>query len=359
MSSTAGHSPLSNPIRPSFWSSSASSSHPPIPPPPTLAPAALASPSSTTATATSPTDGPFRSLIAQKERELHDINEYRLKSLEEAVQNREASEQAIRTKFKKLKEDFIFNLRLIEERDRELDKYESTCDKLKTYVREREKDLASLKIECTEYKTKLTRKEEEASKMEVTFQHQLKTMASQMEAAKWESEQIIQDYETKVHSLSVRVEETLRERTSALASQEDVFKQEVRRMSETNDSRNQAKDSTHKRIVGELNQRITELQQELVNNQDKNNQTMHDKDQLLEKKLNHEAKIKKLEWTLSDVSECTKELLCCVVVVTLTHFNGTLLNVNEFGLTLHPCTQCFFGAAHPTRPRPGPTDQRS
>ena len=309
MSSTAGHSPLSNPIRPSFWSSSASSSHPPIPPPPTLPTAALASP----ATATSPTDGPFRSLIAQKERELHDINEYRLKSLEEAVQNREASEQAIRTKFKKLKEDFIFNLRLIEERDRELDKYESTCDKLKTYVREREKDLASLKIECTEYKTKLTRKEEEASKMEVTFQHQLKTMASQMEAAKWESEQIIQDYETKVHSLSVRVEETLRERTSALASQEDVFKQEVRRMSETNDSRNQAKDSTHKRIVGELNQRITELQQELVNNQDKNNQTMHDKDQLLEKKLNHEAKIKKLEWTLSDVSECTKELLwlCC------------------------------------------------
>ena len=78
------------------------------------------------ASAATVTEGPFRSLIAQKERELHDINEYRLKSMEEAVRTREASEKAIRIKFKKLKDDFVFNLRLIEERDRELDKYETT-----------------------------------------------------------------------------------------------------------------------------------------------------------------------------------------------------------------------------------------
>jgi hypothetical protein len=152
-------------VQPPFWSSSSSSSS-------TFAASTTSGPLTSSpaldplADVTTTSDGPFRSLIAQKERELHDINEHRLKSLEEAIRVREETEKMLRGKFKKLKDDFVFNLRLIEERDRELDKYETTCDKLKTYVREREKDVANMKIEMNELKTKLNRVEENTSRKE-------------------------------------------------------------------------------------------------------------------------------------------------------------------------------------------------
>ena len=207
------------------------------------------------ASAATVTEGPFRSLIAQKERELHDINEYRLKSMEEAVRTREASEKAIRIKFKKLKDDFVFNLRLIEERDRELDKYETTCDKLKTYVREREKDIANMKIELTEVRSKRTRSEEDSSRQEIDFQHQLKTQASQSEAYRWESQQQMQDYESRLHTLTARMEETLREHTSAMESQSQSLQAEARRIAETAESRYQAKEVTHDRKKKDMERR--------------------------------------------------------------------------------------------------------
>ena len=246
-------------------------------------------------------DGPFRSLIAQKERELHDINEYRLKSLEEAVRTREASEKAIRTKFKKLKDDFVFNLRLIEERDRELDKYEATCDKLKTYVREREKDIANMKIEMTEHRSKLSRSEEECARKEVDFQHQLKTQASQAEAYRWESEQQTQEHETRFQTLTVRLEETLRERTSALESQQHTLQAEARRIVETAESRHQAKDATYERKVRDLDTKIQSQQKLILETNEKIQKTLHESDELHEKITSSEAEVKKLQWELSDV----------------------------------------------------------
>ena len=59
--------------------------YPPAPPDGLAAPAPASSTTSPLAASSGAATGPFRSLIAQKERELHDINEYRLRSLEEAV----------------------------------------------------------------------------------------------------------------------------------------------------------------------------------------------------------------------------------------------------------------------------------
>lgn len=308
--SNIGSSPSSSrqyPVQPSFWSSSINTATTTSPKQPT--PVSTSTTNNDNNLSSTPTsintgvaqDGPFRSLIAQKERELHDINEYRLKSLEEAVRAREDSEKAIRVKFKKLKDDFVFNLRLIEERDRELDKYETTCDKLKTYVREREKDLANMKIEVTDYKTKINRNEEEKIRSEQQFQQQLKTMSSQLESQKWESEQIVQDYELKVHSLNARVEEILSERKSALESQENVFKNEARRISETAESRIRSIESTSKKKVKDIENRCVDLQKELKVINDKRNMVLHENDTLKEKVTANDAMIKKLNWDLNDV----------------------------------------------------------
>jgi len=62
-------------------------------------------------------------LIQQKERELHDINEYRLHTLESLIADKERESEAARERLAKLKDDFTYNLRLLEERDAELERW--------------------------------------------------------------------------------------------------------------------------------------------------------------------------------------------------------------------------------------------
>ena len=49
----------------------------------------------------------------------------RIQGLEKAVRERDEALRIERAKFGKLSDDFVFNLHLIEERDRELDSYET------------------------------------------------------------------------------------------------------------------------------------------------------------------------------------------------------------------------------------------
>ena len=306
-SSTSPRDTTSPRTQPPFWSSSITSSSLSANGSATsAAPLMSSSTLDPLSEVTSTSDGPFRSLIAQKERELHDINEYRLKSLEEAIRVREETETSLRGKFKKLKDDFVFNLRLIEERDRELDKYETTCDKLKTYVREREKDIANMKIEMNELKTKLHRVEEDTSRKEVDFQHQLRTTASHMEASKWESEQSMQEYETRMASLTARLEETLRERAVALESQESVLKAEARRLVETNESRLEAQEKSYERKIRDVERRMTEYTSEIHVATEKLTSSLQESDRLKEQNTALEATKKKLEWELTD-SSLTKD----------------------------------------------------
>ena len=49
----------------------------------------------------------------------------RLQSLEAAVKERDEALSAERAKFSKLRDDFLYNIRILEERDRELERYDA------------------------------------------------------------------------------------------------------------------------------------------------------------------------------------------------------------------------------------------
>ena len=78
----------------------------------------------------------FKSLIESKEKELRDINEYRIASLQRSVEDKEAAAASARAKLSKLKEDFQYNLKLLEERDAELERYDATLAQFKTVLRD-------------------------------------------------------------------------------------------------------------------------------------------------------------------------------------------------------------------------------
>ena len=74
--------------------------------------------------------GHLRGLILQKEKELHDINEYRIHTLETLLQEKERELAEHKQQKAKLKEDFNYNLKLLEERDGELERYDSSFSSL-------------------------------------------------------------------------------------------------------------------------------------------------------------------------------------------------------------------------------------
>ena len=247
--------------------------------------------------------GPFRSLIAQKEKELHDINEYRLQTIEETLRKREASEAAIRKKFNDLKADFVFNLRLIEERDRELDKYESTCEKLKAYVREREKEIAQLRLERTNMSSKLGRRDDEAARREVEFQQEIKALSSQIESMRWESEQASSTHASRIVALESQFEQEKREHAKTLSVHEESLRAESKRAIEAADARMDAALASHDRQKRELERRVLELQTLMSKEAERASAQARVVEELRESKTKAESHAKKVNWELSDKIE--------------------------------------------------------
>lgn len=83
----------------------------------------------------------IRDLIQQKENELHDIHDFRSRTLETLVQQREVELQTVTDKYGKLKQDFSYNLGLIAERDAELQRYDVAFTDLRTALTDRDAQL--------------------------------------------------------------------------------------------------------------------------------------------------------------------------------------------------------------------------
>ena len=130
----------------------------------------------------------IRALIFQKEKELHDISDYRLRTLEKAIADKESEISLERNRFSKLKEDFQYNLKLIEDRDAELSRYDQTFEQLKGLLRDKESELSEMKMRETEFESAIRTEKAKFAEQEDYFKEKLKDMRSAMENAKWTAE---------------------------------------------------------------------------------------------------------------------------------------------------------------------------
>ncbi|KAM3573780.1 hypothetical protein VYU27_004282 [Nannochloropsis oceanica] len=114
------------------------------PPPPQIPPthSSFASTSASTATNAHYDSSRLQSLIISKEKELHDINHFRIHTLESLLKDRDRALAENNEKIQRLKTDFQYNLHLIEERDAELDRADAAIaslqETLRTQVHENE-----------------------------------------------------------------------------------------------------------------------------------------------------------------------------------------------------------------------------
>jgi len=163
----------------------------------------------------------LRTLIGQKEKELHDMNEYRIQvrrglnaltlmrpaasrsehrmagsekstcecrrkhafsskkgikhdkilhlrtqALEGAIAERDRQILELRENFKKLKVDFQYNLQLIEDRDSELERYDGAFANLKNVLRDRDAEVSDLKVSIDELEAQVRSEQQRAAQVE-------------------------------------------------------------------------------------------------------------------------------------------------------------------------------------------------
>lgn len=162
----------------------------------------------------------IKTLILQKEKELHDINEYRIRALEELCQKKDAELEDLRTKFSQIKDDFQFNLDLIQQRDEELDTCETELARTKQSESGLRAELEQLKVQLSNSKAG-----HEADKIKLTetqawYKQQLDALQAQISSSNSARAEEKRSWSSQLES--VRVEAQARRRAMEVETEQKL-----------------------------------------------------------------------------------------------------------------------------------------
>ena len=115
----------------------------------------------------------LQELVQQKENEWREAQELQNKSLQSALKEKERQLNNERVRFRKLKEDFEYNLKLLEERDGELQRYDALFSQVRNINSLRDGEVSDLKIQLDDLRLKLSHEEKAKEELQRHYQQVL------------------------------------------------------------------------------------------------------------------------------------------------------------------------------------------
>ena len=112
----------------------------------------------------------LQELVEQKENEWREAQQLQNKSLQNALKDKERQLNNERVRFRKLKEDFEYNLKLLEERDQELQRYDALFSQVRNINSLRDGEVSDLKIQLDDLKLKLSHEEKAKEELQRHYQ---------------------------------------------------------------------------------------------------------------------------------------------------------------------------------------------
>ena len=112
----------------------------------------------------------LQELVEQKENEWREAQQLQNKSLQNALKEKERQLNNERVRFRKLKEDFEYNLKLLEERDQELQRYDALFSQVGNINSLRDGEVSDLKIQLDDLKLKLSHEEKAKEELQRHYQ---------------------------------------------------------------------------------------------------------------------------------------------------------------------------------------------
>lgn len=112
----------------------------------------------------------LQGLVEQKENEWREAQQLQNKSLQNSLKEKERQLNNERVRFRKLKEDFEYNLKLLEERDQELQRYDALFSQVRNINSLRDGEVSDLKIQLDDLKLKLSHEEKAKEELQRHYQ---------------------------------------------------------------------------------------------------------------------------------------------------------------------------------------------
>lgn len=112
----------------------------------------------------------LQGLVEQKENEWREAQQLQNESLQNALKEKERQLNNERVRFRKLKEDFEYNLKLLEERDQELQRYDALFSQVRNINSLRDGEVSDLKIQLDDLKLKLSHEEKAKEELQRHYQ---------------------------------------------------------------------------------------------------------------------------------------------------------------------------------------------
>lgn len=126
-----------------------------------------------------PSEQALNELLARKEEEWRALQAHRAQLQEAALQDAHARLEEAQGRLRRLQEDFVYNLQVLEERDRELERYDAAFAQAQRLEEARQAEVSELKIEAAKLRQALA---SEARRLEdLQQQHQLKLQEHRLE----------------------------------------------------------------------------------------------------------------------------------------------------------------------------------
>ena len=151
----------------------------------------------------------IRALIQRKEVEVTRLREQRSFQLEKQLAEQRDELLQTQTKLQKLQDDFMYNLRLLDERDRELETYDREYTRLQAEAGEKDKDLVETRTALAGYESEVKQAKLQASEAENQFRQKAMELREAAETARFGKEEALlrqkEDFDRERRELGRRI----------------------------------------------------------------------------------------------------------------------------------------------------------
>nr|XP_058902882.1 coiled-coil domain-containing protein 57 isoform X6 [Kogia breviceps] len=173
-----------------------------------------------------PTEQALNALLARKEEEWRALQAQHSQMQEAALQDAQRQLEEAQGKLRRLREDFVYNLQVLEERDRELERYDAAFAQARGLEEARQAEVSELKIEVAKLKQALAGETRRVEDLQQQSQQRLREHRLELERVHSDRNGELDQQREQCGNLKWKLERRLEELDSELALQRQELQQE-------------------------------------------------------------------------------------------------------------------------------------
>ncbi|XP_054834759.1 coiled-coil domain-containing protein 57 [Eublepharis macularius] len=165
------------------------------------------------------TEKDLTELLICKEQELKELQACQIHFQKTTLQETQKQLQEMQRKFNRLKDDFTYNLKVLQERDRELEHYDSLFTQLKVVENAKEAEISDLRIQVDKLQQAVTQETKKQEALQYQYQQKLKEHQLDLQRLHSSKDSDIDHHREEYKNMKRQLERKLQEVEGELALQ--------------------------------------------------------------------------------------------------------------------------------------------